>query len=1378
MPKKKIKFYSIFLLFTLSIFNLWSQKNTLEYLKNLTISDGLSHNGVTSMLEDSQGYLWFGTYEGISIYNGYELVIYKNRVGETPLVSNRVRTLFEDINGKVWIGTDEGITLFNTSIQKFNSFYSNKLKKSGTSGPVVRDIMSASSGEFICVTEESGILVFDKNYNFKGNYYPEKEDHLEDLMFYQGILLDEDNYLLTSSRGLFLFNLKRRSFDRILDDVFFSCNSIARIDDSTLFITLSTGAVVLETIKKNSSQYDFKVSRSLFEKMRFNSSMVDSSGKLWLGILNNGCFQVNNASDLKHKSEISDISYFKHNSGYLKSSCFYETSTGDCWLGTFNEGVFQFGLNENPFKKYNSKMDFKYGLKSNNVSTISKIDDKRVYLSTSNGGVTIFNTQNELFEKLDIKIPNVDGNELGSAFFDSRNNLWLRIPNKGLCRIKEGARSYEIVNNAEPPLVNYIHIQDITEDREGNIWIVGNNGVYKVIVNTKNNVTNVESINDNPFFETKKLGFVRCVYPDPLYDYIWIGTDKDGLFRIDAKTPLYDAKIKQFLNEENNSFSLSNNFVSSIIRLSNKDLWLGTEGGGICKVVDSNANPKFITFSEKEGLSNNVVKSILFDKEQNLWIATNIGLNKFNTRDYTFRNFTDTDGLPFEDFWYASKYLDNGYMMFSGLDGFCYFKPEDIIQKEVLPRFELENFKLFNKVVQVGDSINGRVLLNKRLAYIDKIMLKHNENVFSLDLTSLHFSNPKNHRIKYKLAPLNENWIVMPSNKQTIYFSGLQPGEYVLNVAASNALNRWTQPRTLLITVSSPFWKTNLAYFLYFLLASGIVLLTIKVIFRIQSLNHRVEIEQMEIDSVKHLNAAKLRFFSNISHEIKTPLTLISGPINLLMQELGRNFSAVEKLKLIQRQSKKMLQLVDQVHDFQKADFELLKMNYSHFCFDSFIDELIKDFEFLAKNEGKNLSLKNNVRTVFIAADREKLEKIFNNLLNNAFKYTKHGDSIFIEVNRKEKDLIVSVIDTGRGIDSKDLEHVFERFYQSHKRHESYIGGSGIGLAFSKRLVEMHYGYISAESKINEGTTFTVKLPIIKEGKNKDQTKQKEILLTAEKELETNSMLINSDGIINIKVDSEFSNATIFYAEDNLDMRMFVSKSLSKFFNVTTFVNGQECLDAMGNEWPDIIISDLLMPELNGLDLCKRVKSDIKTSHIPIILLTACVASEERIQGLRDGADAYIKKPFNMEHLVTRVRALLLNRKQLRERYQIGIPLTKENNKNNANDNAFLEKLYNLMAENLDNQDLDINQFARKLFLNRTLFYQKVKALTNHTPFELLKMYRLTKGAEFLVQEKLSVKEVAIRTGFKSRTHFSRLFKERYGTTPGTYAAENEKKYS
>jgi signal transduction histidine kinase/DNA-binding response OmpR family regulator len=857
-----------------------------------------------------------------------------------------------------------------------------------------------------------------------------------------------------------------------------------------------------------------------------------------------------------------------------------------------------------------------------------------------------------------------------------------------------------------------------------------------------------------------------------------VGTNSDGLIRINVQNnqPLNNAVIDRFIHDKNNPQSITSNFVSAIVRLPGKDLWIGTERGGICKVLHSEGKPVFRAFTEKQGLSNNVVKNIIVENDTTLWITTNNGLNKFNTAVGKFTRFDKANGLPFEDFYYSSANLKNGDIMLTGLDGFCYFNPKNLPSGEMLPGLEFGQFKIFNKEIAVGDTLAGRVLLNKRLSDLTQVKLKYNENVFSIEVASLHFSTFSNHLVEYQLLPLNRQWVVMPHDQRFIYFSGLPPGDYTLRVRASNSFGNWTEPKVLQISIAPPFWKTIPAYIFYVLFIALIVYLVVFFILRYKTLQHNIQIEQLEKNTVKEVNDAKLRLFSNISHEIKTPLTLIAGPVDLLSENFKGNTLVKNNLDIVKRQTKKLARLIDQVHDFQKADANLLKMEYEQFCFDIFINELFADFEFMAIIENKTLLVSGETARVFVSADKDKLEKIFNNLITNAFKHTDKGDTIKIEYSHDNRDLVVKVIDSGHGISKEDLPHIFERFFQSRENNTSYFGGSGIGLAFSKQLVEMHYGYLDAESELNKGTTIVVSLPVVQMDFVENQEGIEEELLLAEKKANVNDKIEKGE-IASIQVDKDLLNASVFYAEDNSDLRKFVEGFLSGFFKVKSFSNGQECLDAIENEWPDIIISDLLMPVLNGFELCKRIKSDLKTSHIPVILLTASSAIDNQIQGLANGADAYITKPFNLEHLVKSVEATLRNRKQLRERFQIDIPLTLENAKENGNDHVFLEKLYQLMADNLDNHDLNLDDFAKVLYLNRTHFYQKVKALTNQTPFELLKLYRLKKAAEMLVQNKLNVNEVFLLTGFKSRTHFSKLFKDKYEVTPGKYVEEVSKKF-
>ncbi|WP_139958588.1 hybrid sensor histidine kinase/response regulator transcription factor [Flavicella sediminum] len=1356
-----------------------SQETKLEYYQQLTISDGLAHNGITSILEDSRGYIWFGTYDGLNRYNGYDFKIYKNLVHKKIITSNRIREIMEDSQGDIWIGTDNGISVFDYSSEKFKNIYSFNSENKIVTGPIVRKILeNKHRNEIICTTEGNGVLIFDRNYKLLRHLSLDTEFENK-IDYFDGLLLDDSRCLLATSIGLLVLNTDTNKFNRVLEEEIAYSNTICKSDDDTLLISLKYGLGIVDFNVTNEG-FKFKfIARKLADE-GINSITIDKYRNVWFGTSNDGIIHLDNVDKLITNNTVKK-SFFREKSGLIRTSSLTVTNNNECLVGTYNKGVYRFKLQKNPFKSYNTSMNYQYGIGSNEVISLAELDKDRVYLSTNRGGFSLFNTRNGNFEKLPFKHTRDYLSDGGTVFVDSDKNTWMKVSViKGLNRISKNNKLIDnLYSDLVPSLGKDKSPRCILKDKKGNLWIGDFSGVYKIKFDEFDQIKDVEVLNNNSYFKDTKIALIRCMYYDAALDKIWVGTDRQGLFCVNVNDDdsLEKCKVNQYVADAKDKFSISSNFVTSIVKLPNKEMWIGTEGGGICKVNHSDTAPSFVTFSEEQGLSNNVVKDILFDKENNLWVSTNIGLNKFNRKDLSFKKYSKNEGLPFEDFNTSAVALKNGNFLFSGMNSFCYFKADELIDDKKIPKFEFGALEIFNKTIYPNDTINNRVLLNKRLEETKEIELKYFEDVFSIELNSLHYSAPENHYIKYKLSPINDDWITVASDQRKISFNGLQPGKYELSAKVSNSLKNWSKPKMLKIRISPPFWKTNWAIFGYILLLCLSVCIGFVVVLKIQSLRHSLEIEQMEKDNVKDINEAKLRFFSNISHEIKTPLTLINVPISLLYERYKVDFDAKQNIELIKRQSKKISQLLEQVFDFQKSDADLLKLNYTEFSFDEFINKITIDFRFMAKNDGKTLEVVKSGTEIFVSADKDKLEKILNNLLNNALKFTKPKDTIKVEYRKIDNNLYVEVSDTGKGIHEEDLSHVFERFYQSKNKESIYSGGTGIGLAFSKRLVEMHHGRIHVESKLNLGTKLFIELPIVTESNINKAVIDVELIIDSERKKDTNNFVIE-EAVADLEVNQEFRNSTIFYVEDHMEMRIFVSGILSKHFNVKTFRNGQECLDALDEEWPEVVISDLLMPELNGLELCKRIKSDIKTSHIPVILLTACTSSEERIQGLKDGADAYINKPFEAVHLITRTEGLLLNRKQLRERYRIGIPLTKQGNKENSNDNEFLEKLYVLMAENLDNQELDLDQFARALYINRTHFYQKVKSLTNHTPFELLKIYRLKKGAELLAEGGLSVKEVAIRTGFKSRPHFTKLFKEKYNITPGMYANEIKKTYS
>lgn len=1373
MLKKKLLLIIIFLLLISTVL----KSNKLEFSHNLTIYDGLSHNGITSILEDSKGYIWISTFDGLNRYDGYSFKVFKNTVEKEILISNRIRTIKENNVGHIWIGTDDGISIFDPATEKFKNIYSNKMIGNDLKGPsVLKFIFSKNNQKIICLSEYDGVLIFDNNYILKGKHKPQKYKNVDNIKFYDGIELNNNIYLLCSSQGLYLFEQNTGKFFPILKSKIYNCNSILKISEESFLVTTSEGVVIFDFNLKNNT-HNFKFINHVFKTEIFNGASIDTNGNLWLTTLREGLILLKNVKTLRNNSNF-NTAHFNTNSGLIRLSCVISTTKSGCWVGSFDKGIYRFHLNENPFGHCHTDLQKKHGLSSNEISSITPYDENRAFISTINGKLTLFNTLTKDFEPLPSDLQkNTNIQSMKSFFHDSKHNIWfINMNNNGLYVLKNNSNTLTKIQGTMKLDSAHVFPRYATEDKHGNLWIATANDVLKINLDANQNIVSTESLNDNPLFKTRKIYLVRFIYADPLYDYIWVGTDFDGLIRIDLKenVKLSELITRKFTHNKNIKNSISSDFVTSIIRLPNKDLWIGTERGGICKVINSNKNPEFICFSEKDGLSNNVVKRIIYDNKNNLWVSTNIGLNKFDLTTQQFRIFRRHEGIPFEDFTFSGRILPNGTILLGGMNGLCYFNPKDISSNESLPDLQFGELKIFNNTVAPGDSLQNRVLYKQRLSNNDVLKLKYNEAIFSIELQSLHYSTPENHYIKYKLSPINKTWIEIPSNQRIINYSGLQPGDYILQVMASNSLNEWTEPIELKISISPPYWKTIPAYIIYFILIVAILYIIFFFILRIYTLNHSLEIEKLEKDKIREINNAKINVFANISHEIKTPLTLISGPLKLLAERFRGNSDISEKLNMVQRQSKKLALLVDQMHEFQLDDANQLKMYKSEFFFNSFIKEIMMDFKIMAETEKKNLFIELEDEEIYVDADKDKLEKIINNILNNSFKHTKANDSIKIYCSKNNNELFINIADTGHGIDKEDLPHIFERFYQSKNKKNATVGGYGIGLTFSKRLIEMHNGNISVESEKGDGARFHVILPIvIEKPKNIELLNEQDVLRNEIKQ----QMLGYNHETTKINRIGDYSSSLIYVVEDNIEIQNFIVSSLSNLFKIKSFTNGVECLKAMEEVWPDLVLSDVLMPEMNGLELCKRIKTDLKTSHIPVILLTAFDAVQDQIKGLVEGADAYITKPFDMQHLVTQIEVLLTNRKQLRDRFLVDIPLTFSNEKNLHLDNEFLEKLYQLMSENLDNQDLDIDNFAKELYLNRSYFYQKVKALTNQTPFELLKMYRLKKAAEMLIQKEVSVNDVYLMTGFKSRTHFSKIFKEVYNVTPGKYASEMEEKY-
>ncbi|MBB6463146.1 hybrid sensor histidine kinase/response regulator transcription factor [Flammeovirga kamogawensis] len=1377
-----IRFYIIFLIqfLVLSITTgVLAQNNTSQFtpLTKYGMNEGISHYGVTTLLEDHNGFIWLGTYNGLDKFNGYDFTSFRNNDYERILTSNKIRALYQDDQKNIWIGTENGLNIYLYDQQKFKVIEANTLGIKNDKPFIIAKILSIQD-YIVCITEYEGILLFNKKtYQLERSHYVEAIEKSFQFVS-DAITLDNEILLVSTTKGLLAYNIKEDRHRFVLTESIGASRGLAIDCDNNIYIVDYNG-INHVTTQKNGEHYSFNFQKTIFPTTRFLNIEASSDGSLWCGMLSRGCALIRDPAKLPNNIKFSEITPEHYlDIGRVSDFLPNDDKFNKVWISSFSDGLLVFDKNASAFKYSDLNTAELRGQNFTNKILEGCVWDKdHVLLCSYLRGLVYFNTTTGEIDPLPKEFNSSPVNLNNAAVVkDNKGGKWLRFT-KGKGKwyyqpANETKKWIQVSKNGRPNK-HFSKLNKVVVDKYGYYWLAAKIGLFRILMSEQGVVEYIEKLDSNPNVNLSDANNIKTLHIDSASNNVWVGTNLNGLLLIenDPSLSMNTMNIQQYNYdaEKDENSEIPSNHVSNIIALPNNKLCIGLEGKGIC-IIDkvSNGKLEYRNYSEKDGLDNNVVKKIVFDGNNNLWITTDKGLNQFDITTNTFKTFASEDGVKAYAFENVGFKQSDNRIVFAAGNGICYFNPTKIKIEKPLPKFTFGEMVLFNQKVSVNDTINDRVLLDKPLNEQKGITLKYDENVFSIELLLLHYSNPSIFKVKYRLLPQDKEWIETTSETKNASFNGLPPGKYTLEAMASNSKDKWTAPIRLDIRIDPPLWKTPLAYILYILSIIGIVYIIIRFMLNHTHLKHELEIEHIERLRIDELNKTKERIFMNISHEFRTPITLIRGPIQMLLNMFKSNQDAFVHLDLIQRQSNKMLQLVNQVQDFQKAEQSVLKLKTANFDFTDLIMDIKKDFDHLAELQSKKLIIEGDANQLFITADRYKLEIVLNNLLNNAFKFTKEGDTIKIVYGHDENALFFKVEDTGIGVKAEELPYVFDRYYQTENSN-TYSIGSGIGLAFSKRLVEMHFGKIGIDSTLNKGTTFTVTLPVkVNCTEQLNEVRIKDIL-EKESDEEKQKIMPNSLELPSYLMDESLKELNVFYVEDNEELRTFVYSVFKDYFNVTCFVNGQECLDKLEDEWPDLIISDILMPELNGLELCQKIKSDIRTSHIPVILLTSRSSVDDQVKGLEVGADFYISKPFDMKHLIATSQMLLKNRKQLRERFQIDFPIEVEKKSTSKDDAIFIEKFYELIEENLENEDIDMNVFAKGLYLNRTTFFQKVKAITNYTPYELLKIYRLKKAAELLVQENLPVADVCVRTGFKNRTHFSRMFKEYYGVSPSKY---------
>lgn len=1333
---KKVLFYIVFITFIVNCTSVSANPN--HSFKHFNINNGLSQNTVHCILQDTKGFMWFGTKDGLNRFDGTAFKIFKFS-SHGDLRDNVFHHIIEDKNGNIWVATEGGIYIYDHRKEKFERFAP---EKNEIVDGWVSDMIQDPDGDIWISIEEKGVF----SYNIESDslaFFPVlslpdgmrmislcagknkdiwvfpyglpmlridkksgqiSEFQLNDDPYFlnqlgevRNILADDNDRLIipTSNRGLVSINTKNKTHHVLLDSdasgnpIF--VRTVKRIDNQTLWVGAETGVYILNTLDGTvvNLRHDHLMPTSLSDNAIY-SIHKDREGGIWVGSYFGG---VDYYSELLNKFE---LFYPIPNLNNMKGCRVRElcpTKEGKLWIGTEDNGLHLYDPSSNAFQPLPNKLQSLY----TNIHALCE-DGNYLWISTFSEGLNRFNlTNGELVVYTNSSdTSSISQNSAFAICKDRRGVLWIGTL-AGL-----NVYDYSKDNFTRISEMKGIAIQDITEDSHGRIWI---------------------------------------------------STFSNGLYRFNYQTNEW----KIFLNDPDDPKSLPYNKVASVHEDGSGQLWIATLGGGFC-LFDSKTDT-FTTLNNLDGLPNNVVYQIVDDDAKNLWMSTNSGLACYNPQTGKFRNYTVENGLKTNQFNYKSSYkAPDGTIYFGSIDGFVRFNPSKFSEPEFAPSIVLTELFINNE--QIVPAENGSPI-TQSILYTDRLDLPYDRNSLSLRYAVLNYSSSYTDRVFYRMEGVDQKWI-QAADQQTIVYSNLNPGHYELLLAlAGNDNEPFKIERRLLIHIRPPFWLNGWAYTLYFLLLSSIIYLLARFIILRNRQREQERMRDFEQQKERELYRSKIDFFTQVAHEIRTPISLIKAPLDhvIMTEQVSENVK--DNLQIMSRNTDRLLNLTNQLLDFRKTESEKYSLNLRNINVSELIRETFLRFIPLAKQRKLAFELDLPEMDLFVNVDKEAFIKIVSNLLNNAVKYCESCVKVkaFIAADDGGQNLLFHLIteNDGEKIPEKHKEEIFKPFVQLDREKERKIVGTGIGLALSKSLAELHKGELILETgEESEWIRFHLTLPA---GDMEDA--MPELMKMVEKDGD------KEKGAGKRKEKGKKTNvATLLLVDDDLELLHFEEKFLSPHYNVLTAENGIQALEILREESVNLIVSDIMMPEMDGMELTARVKSDIEFSHIPVILLTAKVNVEAKVQGYETGADGYIDKPFSLEVLMARIANLLGNREKLRETFLENPFIGAASIVHNKSDEEFVKKLYAIVHEKLDNSEFIVEDIAEQFNMSRASFYRKIKGVLDLTPNEYIRVERLKKAAQLLREKNYKVNEICYMVGFSSPSYFSKCFQQQFGALP------------
>ncbi|WP_407427477.1 two-component regulator propeller domain-containing protein [Arcticibacter sp.] len=1367
----------------------YAQERKINFT-SLTSKDGLSSNVVTAMVKDRFGIMWFATEDGLNKYDGTSFTVYRHIAGDSSsLPTNEVVSLHEDGSGTLWIGTNGGsICSYDRQQDKFRALpphegFNNK-------NNVIRAIASDYLGN-LWISNVNGLSVRNAKTG-KLTTFPVGPARSGRLASKTVLCIFEDSkrrLWVGSADGLFLYNRAKNTFSHYTnipnDASSLPGNAVRSVEEDangSIWVGTDHGLGMLLPEGGKFKKFRYGEGEGQISSSDIYAVVAEPNGKLWLGT-------EDGISVLDIHS--GDIDVYKPDSRNIYSlsgksvRCVYIDDLGTHWISTYKGGINKSDVNLNLFNLKQSNPFDDRGLSSSNVTSFEETHDGRIFIGTDGGGLNLFDRRTGLFRHFDLKPANAVSSKLAilSLEMSKDNKLWIGTYVNGLFALDVRTGKYEqFTKSSGESLINN-NVFCLKEDSKGHIWI-GTNGDGISIYNPKTKA--FTSIHKNTSAAgTLRLptnGYIRAIEEDSRGD-IWIGSHGSGL-------AVFTPGTKSFRLYDKANSRLPNNVVLSVVMDKSKKVWVGTRGG---LSLFNEKSGQFISFSEKDGLSNAVVYEIVEDGKGLLWLSTNSGISSFDPKTRKFHNYNTYNGVQNSNFNSgAGLRTSDGELFFGGQDGFNHFNPANLKTDANVPSVLITELKVDNKVVGPGEEspISEHITVSK------DIHLDYAQN-FSLDFVALSYVTPQQYQYAYKLDGFDRSWNhVGPS--RTASYTNLDPGEYVFKVRAMDADGtKYGEITTIRIHVKPPFWLTIYAYILYAATGLGILLY---VRYRgIQKLKRKFEAEQekskakqlleqerKEAERLHELDMLKIKFLTNLSHEFRTPISLIMGPVDTLLSE-EKFESGSSHLFMIKRNARRLLNLVNQLLDFRKMEERELRLSLSEGEVISFVKDVSELFRDLSARKNIALIFESQLHYFNTSFDHDKLERILFNILSNAFKFTPAGGTIKVEVEKNHNEnapsgsgIVVKISDTGIGIPPDKKEKIFNRFFQGDSNASVLNQGSGIGLSITKEFVKMHGGSISVISEQSKGSCFVINFPFVSEKFAEKTVDSLVASVAAEQQLnddilEPQNEIAVIEDVAESGVSASVDMPTVLLVEDNDDFRFYLKDNLKSFYRVYEASNGKEGWQKALAHHPQIIVSDISMPFMDGIELCNKVKADKRTSHIPIILLTALTGEEEQIRGLQTGANDYMTKPFNFEILNAKIKNLLVLNRTLKDTYTKQIKVQAPELVIESQGDILLNKIMLYLEENLNNPKLSVEDLSRHVGMSRVSLYHKILELTGQSPVEYIRSIKLERAAVLLEKSDLNVAQISYMVGFATPNYFAKSFKSRFNMQPSEYMAAKRK---